>query len=90
MPRGLGFRKGRRQKVFSDWHKEVGEVALVKISKDRWGSLHRRVAERTEVTGGSPDLPQQGALTTGKSRGEEEYTEEPTFGKVSKKIENCI
>ena len=76
--------------MFSDWNKEVGEVGLVKIPKDRWGSLHRRVAARTAVTGGSPDSLQQETLTTGKSGGEEGYTEEPTFGKVSKKIENCI
>lgn len=90
MPGGLGFRKGRRQKVFSDWNEEVGEVASVKIPKDRWGTLHWRVVVRTAVTGGSPDLLQQEALTTAKSGGEEAYTEEPAFGKVSKKIENCL
>lgn len=75
----------------SDWNKEVGEVALVKIPKDRWGTLHRRGAVHTAVTGEEAQTYlQQEALTTGKSRAEEGHTEEPTFGKVTKKIENCI
>lgn len=77
--------------MFSDWNKEVGKVALVKIPKDRWGTLHRRVAMHTTVTGEEAQTcPQQEALPAGKSSGEEGHTEEPTSGKVTKKIENRI
>ena len=75
----------------SEWNKDVGEVALVKIPKDWWGTLHLRGAVHTAVTGEEAQTYlQQEALTTGKSRAEEGHTEEPTFGKVTKKIENCI
>lgn len=51
MPGEPGFREAKRQGVFYDWIQEVGKLALVKVPKGRWKTLHRRGAAEIVSTG---------------------------------------